>query len=129
MSRPERIAEQIKREISQILREKVSDPRIGFVSITTVELTPDLKNAKVFVSILGDEKEKKESLDGLKSATHFIRGELGKIMELRYMPELYFVYDNSIERGSRVLSIMTKLERDKLEGTLPKRNSKKKAKE
>lgn len=123
MSRPERVAEQIKREISHILREKVSDPRIGFVSITSVELTPDLKNAKIFVSVYGDEKAQKDTLDGLKSATHFIRGELGKIMELRYMPELYFAYDKSIERGSRVFSIMNKLKRDTQEA--PKKRGQK----
>ena len=112
MSRPERVAEQIKREVSMILREKVSDPRIGFVSLTTVELTPDLKNAKIFVSVLGDENARNETLEGLRSATHFIRGELGEALKLRFVPEINFVYDKSLERGSRVLTIMNRLERE-----------------
>ena len=113
MSRPERVAEVIKREISQILRERVSDPRIGFVSITDVELSPDLKNAKIFVSILGDEKQKKGSLAGLKSANRFIKGELGERLKLRYVPDLRFVYDESLERGSRIISMMNKLNEER----------------
>ncbi len=112
MSRPERVAEQIKKEISMILRERVSDPRIGFVSLTSVDVSPDLKNAKIFVSVLGDENVRKETLEGLKSATPFIRGELGQALKLRFVPEINFIYDKSLERGSRVLSIMSRLERE-----------------
>lgn len=113
MSRNEKVASEIKKEITKILREKVSDPRIGFVSIIDVEVTPDLKNAKIFFSVLGDEKIKKETQAGLQSASSFVRSELGQALELRFVPEIAFVYDKGIERGSRVLSIMNKLKLEK----------------
>lgn len=113
MTRSERVEELIREEICEILREKVSDPRIGFVSITEVKISPDLKNASIYVSIFGDEKKKAEAMQGLYSATGFIRGELGHMLELRETPQIRFVRDDSIERGSRVLHIMSKLEHEK----------------
>ena len=115
MSRVERVAELIREEISEILREDVSDPRVGFVSITRVDISPDLENAKVFVSILGNEEKKKESMKGLNSATGFIRGKLGHLLELRLVPEIKFVRDDSLERGSRVLGIISRLEKEEHE--------------
>ncbi|MFH1542123.1 MAG: 30S ribosome-binding factor RbfA [bacterium] len=112
MSRPERIAEQIKKVVSAIIREDVNDPRIGFVSITKVELTSDLENAKIFISILGDENQKVESMKGLQSATSFVRGKLGDEIEFRSVPEIRFVRDDSLEKGSQVLNIMSKFNRD-----------------
>jgi len=112
----ERAAELIKEEISRILRERVSDPRIGFISVTGVDISPDLKSAKIFVSVLGSKVEKDKTFEGLKSATPFIRGQLGHALEMRFVPELEFVHDKSIERGSRVLAIMSKLEREASEG-------------
>jgi len=116
MTRPERVAELIKEEVSRIIRERVSDPRIGFLSVTGVDLSPDLKNAKIFISVLGGKQEKDKTFEGLKSATPFIRGQLGQVLELRFVPEIDFVHDKSIERGSRVLAIMSKLEREAAEG-------------
>jgi len=116
MTRPERVAELIKEEISKIIHERVSDPRIGFVSITSVELTPDLKHAKIFASVLGDKSDREKTFEGLRSATSFIRGQLGNNLKLRYVPEILFVYDKSIESGSRVLAIMNKLNREAEEG-------------
>jgi ribosome-binding factor A len=111
MTRVERVAELIREEISEIIRENVSDPRIGFVSITRVDLSPDLENAKVFVSILGNEETKKECMCGLESATRFIRGKLGHMLEMRVVPEIRFVRDDSLEKGSRVLGIISRLEK------------------
>ncbi len=116
MTRPERVAELIKEEISRIVRERVSDPRIGFMSVTNVDVSPDLKNAKIFVSVLGDKQEREKTFEGLRSATSFIRGQLGRVLELRCVPEISFVHDKSIERGSRVLAIMNKLTREAEEG-------------
>ncbi len=115
MTRVERVAELIKEEISEILREDVSDPRIGFVSITRVDVSPDLENARVFVSILGNEQRKRESMNGLRSATGFIRGKLGHLLEMRMVPEIKFVRDDSLERGSRVLSIISRLGKEEHE--------------
>lgn len=116
MTRPERVAELIKEEVSRIIHERVSDPRIGFISITAVELTPDLKHAKIFASVLGDKDDREKTFEGLRSATSFIRGQLGNHLKLRYVPEISFVYDKSIERGSRVLAIMHKLNKEAEEG-------------
>jgi len=113
MKRSERVEELIREEVSEILREKVSDPRIGFISITSVKVSPDLENASIFVSIYGDEKKKNEAMQGLYSATGFIRGELGHMIELRLTPKIQFVRDDSLERGSKVLSIMSKFENEK----------------
>ena len=110
MSRLERVAELIRAEISILLQRKVNDPRIGFVSLTEVTITPDLKYAKIFVSIMGDETAKLKSLEGLKSAKSYIRGELGHLLDLRIVPDITFVRDDSIERGTRVLNLIKKLE-------------------
>ncbi|OGB88351.1 ribosome-binding factor A [candidate division WOR-1 bacterium RIFCSPLOWO2_02_FULL_46_20] len=109
MTRIERVAELIKKEISGIIREDVSDPRIGFVSITRVDVSSDLENAKVFISILGGENVKKESMHGLQSATNFIRGKLGNLLEMRLVPEIRFVRDDSLEKASQVLGIISKI--------------------
>jgi ribosome-binding factor A len=114
MTRQERVEELIRQEVSQILREDVSDPRIGFTSITGVEVSPDLENASIYVSILGDEKKKEEAIQGLYSATKFIRGELGHRLELRMVPKIRFYRDDSLERGSRVLGLIHKLEHEKV---------------
>lgn len=125
MTRQERIEELIRQEVCEILRAKVNDPRVGFVSVTGVDISPDLENAYIYVSILGDEKQKQEAIKGLYSATKFIRGELGKRLELRLTPNIRFFRDDSLERGSRVLSLINKLEKD--EKVLPgnKKRSKK----
>lgn len=116
MTRIERVAELIKKEISSIIREDVSDPRIGFVSITRVDISPDLENAKVFISILGSETIKKESMNGLQSATSFIRGKLGNLLEMRLVPEIRFVRDDSLEKASQVLGIISKIGKGEHEG-------------
>ncbi len=110
--RTNRIAEEMKKEISNIIQNDIKDPRLPkLVSIMAVEVTRDLRYAKVFVSILGSEDEKKEALKGLKSAAGFIRREVGHRMQIRYSPELLFEIDSSIERGV----YMSKLINDTLE--------------
>ncbi|OGC11107.1 ribosome-binding factor A [candidate division WOR-1 bacterium RIFOXYA12_FULL_52_29] len=112
MTRQERIEGLIQEEISTILREEVNDPRIGFVSITKVEISPDLRNANIHVSIFGDEKQKEEAMDGLRSATRFIRGELGNRVDFRATPEIRFIRDDSLEKGSKVLNLIRKLKNE-----------------
>jgi ribosome-binding factor A len=114
MTRQARVEELIRQEVCEILREDVSDPRIGFTSLTGVEVSPDLENASIYVSILGDDKKKEEALQGLYSATRFIRGELGRRLELRLVPKIRFYRDDSLERGSRVLGLINKLEHEKV---------------
>jgi ribosome-binding factor A len=124
MTRVERVEALIREEISDILRDKVSDPRVGFVTITRVEVSPDFKNASIFVSVFADENKKKEAMQGLYSATGFIQHELGQMLELRVTPRIRFVQDDSLERGSRVLGIMDKLHDEKNTGKYKKRHSK-----
>ena len=95
--RSERVEGQLKKEISKILLEDLKDPRIGFATITRIELTGDLRYARIYFSILGDDKAKEESLKGIKSAVGFIRKLIAERIKLRYVPELYFKLDNSIE--------------------------------
>ncbi len=113
MDRIDRISEEMKKEVSAIIQNELKDPRVPkFVSVTSADVTKDLRYAKVYVSVLGSEEDKKNALEGLKSAAGFIRREAGQRLQLRYAPELYFELDNSIERGVYI----TKLINDTLQG-------------
>lgn len=107
--RPERLAEAIKKEVSELLREELKDPRIGFVSITSVEVSKDLRYANIYASIFGEPDQQKISMKALQKAQGFIRGELGKRIRLRYTPEITFKLDQSISQGSRIIALMEKV--------------------
>jgi ribosome-binding factor A len=104
--RPERVREFIKEQVGEIVQTQLKDPRIGFVSVTRVELSADLRHAKVFVSVLGDAQAKADTMAGLQSAQGYIRGELGRRLQMRFSPEVLFRLDESIERGTRVMSLI-----------------------
>ncbi len=95
--RSERVADLVRKEISEMLVKSIKDPRIGFVTITRVHVTEDCRQAKIYYSVVGTPEEKKESLEGLNSAKGYIRKELGHRMKLKYIPELLFQFDPSIE--------------------------------
>ncbi len=115
--RSARLQAALLEEISNIIHNEMKDPRVGFASITEVELSPDYRQAKVFVSVLGDEGKKESTLAGLNSAVGFIRTEVGRRIRLRYTPEIIFKLDNSIERGARIFELLQKVEKnDKGEG-------------
>ena len=102
--RSDRVAERVKADLSELLLKKVHDPRIGFVSITRVQASDDLRNMTVWVSAFGvDEAAKKRTLDGLRSATPFLRREVFRRLEIKVSPELYFKLDDSLEKGHQVL--------------------------
>ncbi len=101
-----RLAESIKAEVSKIIREDIKDPRLGFVTVTDVEVADDLRYAKIFVSIMGKEEDIKSSLDVLVRAAGYIRSELGKSIRLRYVPEISFKYDQSIEHGAHISKLL-----------------------
>lgn len=107
--RPERLAETIKQEVANILRDEVKDPRVGFATITKVEVSADLRHAKIYVSVLGEKKEQDASMEALQKAKGFIRAELGKRVRLRYVPEVNFILDHSIDYGTRVLKLLNKV--------------------
>lgn len=110
--RANRVAEQIKKELGEIISKKIKDPRIGFLTITDVEVTGDLQQAKVFISVLGNDQEKEDTLLGLAKANGFIRSEIGKRIRLRKVPEITFLYDEAHEYGHRIESILRELKNE-----------------
>ena len=110
--RQEKLGELIAAELSDLLRTRVKDPRVGFASITRVEVSGDLRHAKVFVCVLGSENQQNVTIQALKHATGFLRSELASRITLRYMPELAFKLDTSIEQGSRILELIRKIEQE-----------------
>lgn len=110
--RSEKVEQFIKEELSEILRREVNDPRIGFVSVTDVELSVDLRHARVFVSVLGDQDAKTATMAGLESAMGYIRRELGQRLQMRYTPNITFKLDESIERGSRIMKLLGEVTKD-----------------
>ncbi len=113
MARIDRISSLLKREISDILLKKVSDHRIGFVSITGIKISKDLSQALIYYSQIGNESERKKTYRGLCSASKFIQGEIGKVIRLQTIPHLKFVYDDSLEKGSRTLEKLNMLANEK----------------
>lgn len=110
--RQEKLGELFAAELSDLLRTRLKDPRIGFASITHVEVSGDLRHAKVFVSVMGNAEEQEATMKGLRHATGFLRHELAGRIVLRYMPELAFKLDTSIEHGSRILELMHQIEQE-----------------
>ena len=106
-----RVSEQIKKELSHIIQQELKDPRIGFITVTGVETTGDLSQARVYLSVLGSDEQKEATLKALASGTGFLRSELGKRMKLRHTPELLFKFDSSIEYGSRIESLLEDINR------------------
>ncbi len=113
--RAHRVAELIKQEISSLFQRGLKDPRIGFVTVTDVEVTRDLRYAKVYISILGDDKAKQESMSGITAALGFIRREVGKHLHLRHTPEISFHFDQSVEYGAHINRILHELNNEKKE--------------
>jgi ribosome-binding factor A len=113
--RVSRVAELIKREVSQMLLSGIKDDRVGtgMVSVTDVDVSGDLQHAKIYVSIYGSDEAKAETMAGLKSATGYVRSELGARVRLRRTPEVVFVEDRSIERGNKVLSLLNQIQNNR----------------
>ena len=105
--RIERVGNLIRHEITELLQRQVKDPRLGnFVTVTEVSISPDLRYAKVFVSCIGSEEVKRDTLSGLAAASGFLRNQLAKRLQLRRIPELSFHWDDSIERGAHLLQLI-----------------------
>jgi ribosome-binding factor A len=111
--RPDRVAEAIREAVAMFLAEGVKDPRVtGLVTVTGVDVTRDLRHARVYVSILGSEAEKKETMEGLASVAGHLRAKLGRTLRLRMTPELDFRYDASIAHAARIDSLLEQLRAD-----------------
>lgn len=107
--RQQRVREAYRQELSQLIQRELKDPRIGFLSITDVEVSGDLRQVKVYVSVMGDQQVKEETMAALDRARSFLRSEMGKRVRLRYTPELFFYLDKSIERGVRLKGLLDQL--------------------
>ena len=107
--RSNRIAEQMKKELGDIITRKLKDPRVGFVTVTDVDVTGDLQQATVYISSLGSEREREETLKALMKASGFIRTEIGQRIRLRRTPEIAFEYDSSVEYGNKIEALLRSL--------------------
>lgn len=101
-----RVGEQIKKEISQIIQSELKDPRIGFVTITGVDVTGDLSQATVYLSVYGTDQEIKDTIEAIERAKGFLRNEIGKRIRFRHIPELFFKLDSSIDYGNRIEKLL-----------------------
>jgi ribosome-binding factor A len=109
-SRPDRVADQIRGELGSLLARDVHDPGIGFVTITRVQMTPDLQQARVFYTVLGDEKTRRSSSQALDRAAPFLRRQIGSRLRLRRIPELKFTYDESIAGQDRIEQLLKEIQ-------------------
>ncbi|MBQ6131502.1 MAG: 30S ribosome-binding factor RbfA [Selenomonadaceae bacterium] len=110
--RIEKLQELIKQEMSKMLLKELKDPRIGFVTVTDVEITGDLREAKIYVSVMGGAEQVKSSLEGLNSALGFIRREIGQRIRLRFTPEISFALDTSLDYGEHIQKLLLQVEGD-----------------
>jgi len=110
--RPQRIADQIKSEVSQIVSYELRDKRIGFTTVTDVWVSPDLKQTRIYVSVLGSKEEARSTLEALNHAAGFVRHELGSRLRLRHAPQLSFHIDKSIEYGDRIERLIDQINRE-----------------
>jgi len=120
--RVERVAALIRRETSELLINGIRDERVhqGMVSITEVEVSGDLQHCKIFVSIYGEEEQRQQVLEGLQAASGYLRGELGRRLQMRRAPEVVFQLDRGIEKGTSVLHLLNRLEEEREErGEIP----------
>jgi ribosome-binding factor A len=111
-TRMSRVGEEIKKELSIVLQRGLKDPRIGFVTVTDVEVTSDLQLAKVYVSIFGSEEQRRDSLAGLQKAKGYLRTEIGRRVKLRHIPDFVFKLDESIDYGSKIETILREISTD-----------------
>ena len=111
--RSNRVAEQMKKELGDIITRKIKDPRVGFVTVTDVAVTGDLQQATIYITSLGNDRERAETLKALEKASGFIRSEIGSRIRLRRTPEIAFEFDASIEYGNKIDELLRSLHEEK----------------
>ena len=114
-SRPDRVGEEIRKELSELIAREVHDPGVGFVTITRVKMTPDLQNARVFYTLIGDVKARQDTGRALGRAAAFLRRQVANRLRLKHAPELTFLYDESIERQDRIEKIILDIQAERAE--------------
>jgi ribosome-binding factor A len=117
--RPSRVGEQIREDLAELIAREVHDPGIGFITITHVQVTPDLQQARVYYTTLGDPKARRQSQRALERAVPFLRRQLGRRLRLRRIPDLQFFFDESIERQDRIEQILQELHSERAERDHP----------
>jgi len=111
--RIDRIEEQLRIELSEIIEREIQDPRVGLTTVTGVKVSPDLRHARVFVTVLGDEAQRKKALEGLRSAASFVRRSLSKrLHHMRRIPEVTFDYDELVEKGIRIEELLDQIKQE-----------------
>lgn len=124
MARHEIVAEALKKEVSMILHDEIKDPRLGFVTVSKIELAPDKRFAKIYYSVLGNEEQRKKTKEALDSSLGFVRKLVGERVKLRYVPELMFSEDRSLEYSTRIEQILGEIkEKEQEEKHEPKKNN------
>ena len=113
--RPTRVGEQIREDLTELITREVHDPGVGFITITRVDVTPDLQQARVYYTSLGDDKARRDTRRALERASPFLRRQLGRRLRLRRIPDLQFFYDESIERHDRIERILQDLQHERVE--------------
>ena len=114
--RVEKVQELMKQEISDIIFNELKDPRIGFVTVTSVACTEDLREAKIYVSVMGDEKKARDTLNGLNSSLGFVRREIGKRIRLRFTPEISFALDTSLNYSDHIQRLLNEIHEEQPHG-------------
>jgi len=107
--RNDRVRAAMRQEISNMLQRDLKDPRLGFATVTDVRVSGDLQHVQVYVSILGDDASRQQTMEALESARGYVRSEIGRRVQLRLTPEITFAYDDSIERGARLLRLISEV--------------------
>jgi len=111
--RIDRIEEQVRTEVSEIIEREIQDPRIGLTTVTSVKISPDLRHCRIFVTVLGDAVQRKKALEGLRSASSFIRRSLSqRLHHLRRIPELTFDHDEAVEKGIRIEELLDQIKHE-----------------
>ncbi|MCH7694923.1 MAG: 30S ribosome-binding factor RbfA [Proteobacteria bacterium] len=114
-SRSRRVADLVQKELAGLIQRQITDPRLGMITIASADISPDLKNAKVYVTSLGGEANVEELVETLNDMAGHFRYELAQVLSLRVVPKLKFVFDSSIERGSRLSALIDSLNKDSVE--------------
>ncbi|MBA2301081.1 MAG: 30S ribosome-binding factor RbfA [Acidobacteria bacterium] len=114
-SRPDRVGDQLRQELAELIARELHDPGIGFLTLTQVKVTPDLQQARVYYTTLGDQAQRKETGRALGRATPFLRRQVGQRLRLKHVPELEFFYDESIERQDRIERIILDIQAERVE--------------
>ena len=111
-TRQEKVKEFLKIEVSEIIQREIRDPRLGFVTVTDAEVSKDLRHATVFISVLGDDEQRQDSLRILQKASGFIRGEFGRRATMKVIPEISFKIDSAVEQGSHIFELLQKVKHE-----------------